>query len=675
MRPLPLRLALAGAGLCLAVGGAGVVGSADAAGANQTITAPSQAGKSTTVSWNGTIPQGASVILVGDPLGFCVENDQKTGDRHTIEVKLPSSLPKGVDLTGVFSIDWDSPNGGVEDEKMLVVDPHGKVVADSDTGGQSYEAAPVTKLENGIYTVIACPFQNPTPKPYIGKLTIHATAQHGSVATGVTKPVFGQYAAPQSNATNAGEPSIGVNWKSGATMFLSNTTTYRVAFNDKARTSTWTNVSGHTSAVISLDPILWTDRLTGRTLVSQLLLACSATETTDDDGATWVPSQGCGPATAVDHQTIGGGPYPAETAPIGTLYQNMVFYCAQGSVAALCAKSVDGGHTFPAESTPAITTECGVLHGHLRVGPDGTVYLPASDCQGKQGVSVSTDGGLTWKVHQIPDSLSGTNDSSVDGGKDGTVYFGYADGTGHPKVAVSRDRGVTWQPSIDLGIPYGIQSTEFSEVIVGDNDRAAVAFLGSPTRGYFQGADFGKSASGDKYVGGRWDMYVAFTYDHGKTWTTTKATPDPVQRGCIWNGGGSNKCRNLLDFNDIVIDKTGRVMVGFADGCTSFSGCAGSTDVGDNKFEEHGTIVRQLTGKTLFAKYDGLLPGSKGPVTGGTKTGSGGAGGTGSSGSGSSGSGGGGLPTTGSSPWVPAAGLLLLVLAVLPWRRRLGARD
>ena len=88
------------------------------------------------------------------------------------------------------------------------------------------------------------------------------------------------------------------------------------------------------------------------------------------------------------------------------------------------------------------------------------------------------------------------------------------------------------------------------------------------------------------------------------------ATPgDPVQRGCIWNSGGSNPCRNLLDFNGITIDRTGHVMVGFADGCVGpaldpGSNCVASTEVSANGLVNHGAIVRQLTGKTLFARYD-----------------------------------------------------------------------
>jgi len=48
------------------------------------------------------------------------------------------------------------------------------------------------------------------------------------------------------------------------------------------------------------------------------------------------------------------------------------------------------------------------------------------------------------------------------------------------------------------------------------------------------------------------------------------ATPgDPVQRGCIWNGGGSNACRNLLDFNDASVDRSGRVLLAYTDGCAN----------------------------------------------------------------------------------------------------------
>ncbi len=596
-----------------AVTGATFVANASSGDADESLTVPARPGTAA-ATWTGTIPQGGEVLLVGDPLGACSDpSDPTVGDQHTVDVVVPGDLDPDLDVTALFSIDWDSAaDGGVEDEHLVVLGPDGRTVAESDTGGQTYESAAVTLVEPGTYTVVACPFQNPTPKDYTGTVTLITAKRDGAKHAKGPSPSYAQLTAPEAEAADAGEPSIGNNWNTDATLFQAGLSTYRVDFDDSAPAATWTDVSAPLSE-ISLDPILFTDSTTGRTFESQLLLACSSAEFTDDDGGSWAPSEGCGAGTGIDHQTIGGGPFPpALQRPVG--YPHAVYYCTNGVAAALCASSQDGGVTF-GPAVAAITDECGVLHGHLRVGPEGTVYLPASNCQGKQGVSVSTDGGLTWTVHTIPDSIAGTSDPSVATGSDGTVYFGYADGSGKPKIAVSTDHGETWSPSTDVGFPLGINSTEFSEVIAGDGDRAAFAFLGTPTEGSYQSPDFGKSADGTTFEGAEWHLYVATTYDRGATWTTVDATPtDPVQRGCIWNGGGSSKCRNLLDFNDITIDKVGRVMVGFADGCTGYaSECPTSSDVAQNKYESHGAVVRQLTGRTLFAEYDGLLPGSGKP--------------------------------------------------------------
>jgi hypothetical protein len=348
---------------------------------------------------------------------------------------------------------------------------------------------------------------------------------------------------------------------------------------------------------------------------------------------------------------------------------------------ATCGRSDDGGLTFGPAVPIYDGTQCSGIHGHVRVGPKGTVYVPNVKCGGNQGLAVSQDGGLTWNVYHVPDSIEGTSDPSVAAGKDGTVYFGYGDGTGKPKIAVSTDDGKTWSKSIDVGIPFGIKNTEFSEVIAGDGDRAAFAFLGTPSRGSTQAASFGKSADGSTFVGAEWHMYVATTYDRGKTWTTVDATPnDPVQRGCIWNSGGGNPCRNLLDFNDITTDKTGHVLVGYADGCVPASvepkgdapgaaanDCVASKAVANNGLVNHGAILRQVSGRGLFAAFDSTAatPVDGPPATGGgTPTGTG----TGT-GSGSAPGAGGNLAATGGLPWA-GGGLLLLLFALVARRRR-----
>jgi hypothetical protein len=193
-------------------------------------------------------------------------------------------------------------------------------------------------------------------------------------------------------------------------------------------------------------------------------------------------------------------------------------------------------------------------------------------------------------------------------GSDGTVYYGYSDGTGEPRIAVSRDRGAHWTPSVDVGIPAGIHNSEFAEVIAGDGDRAAFAFLGTPTRGSDQPDGFGKSADGKSYTGATWHLYVATTYDRGAHWTLVDGTPkDPVQRGCIWNGGGSNPCRNLLDFNDITIDREGRVLVAYTDGCAGR--CLTDPTYLSGNFPggiRNPAVIREDCGRGLYAAYDAM---------------------------------------------------------------------
>src|SRR6185295_11361107 len=101
------------------------------------------------------------------------------------------------------------------------------------------------------------------------------------------------------------------------------------------------------TSLTTFDPILHTDSKLGRTWVSQLLPSkMSLLAYSDDDGASWLPSQGSGINSGVDHQTIGAGPYaPGPVKALGT-YPRIVYYCSQDIAMAQCATSLDGGRTF-----------------------------------------------------------------------------------------------------------------------------------------------------------------------------------------------------------------------------------------------------------------------------------------------------------------------------------------
>ena len=99
---------------------------------------------------------------------------------------------------------------------------------------------------------------------------------------------------------------------------------------------------------------------------------------------------------------------------------------------------------------------------------------------------------------------------------------------------------------------------------------------------------------------GAWRMYVSYTFDRGKHWTTYDATPkSPVQVGSVCTGGTScSGDRNLLDFNDMVLDSKGRVVIAFADGCLKTKGCTTKDRL------KKGAILRQESGRSLYKKFD-----------------------------------------------------------------------
>ena len=466
------------------------------------------------------------------------------------------------------------------------------------------------------------------------------------LALALAAPAVGAAASPRATRAAAptyvsypvgikgGEPSIGFDRKANAAMFTSGTNTKRMTWDDHVKPAklTVTDAKAPTSAT-TLDAITFTDQQTNRTFVSQLVLACSLTSFTDDAGESYTPSEGCGPGVLLDHQTVGGGPYAQPKPPTAGAsgYPNAVYYCAQNSYSGACARSDDGGQTFgpgvPTYNTPAQGAPyggaCSAIHGHVRVGSDGVVYLPNKGCGGTPtaqnltnseffggapALAVSEDNGTTWSVRPVPGAHNqDESDPSVATDKAGTVFFGWEDGTNpsetvygttsSARIAVSHDHGKTWTKPYDVSSALGVHNVQFPEVIAGDAGRAAFAFIGTPGIG------------DDQHVGfkGAWHLYVATTVDGGKSWTTVDATPnDPVQRGCISLQGTSNKTvlddkicdqRNLLDFNDITVDREGRVLVAYSDGCVdacvsnAASGSKGAVDF----------VLRQASGPLLYA--------------------------------------------------------------------------
>jgi hypothetical protein len=613
------------------------------------ITVPSSSGQKVVINWTGSIPplvNGTSDCskLAGTP----------AVDQHVSTVTVPNNIYNSLNAKFTFQITWANSDN---DEILTVIKPDGTAFPSSD-GGTPSETVVGNNLAGGAYKIVACGFvSGPDPQPYSGTLTIETSSNASPpppspTPTPVPTPVipyvprYYNYVAGTSLGEGAGEPTIGYNLNTKRAMYIAGLQTLQVTFPEsimpvgsipEAGPADWKDVSFITTRTRSLDPILFTDQGTGRTFVSQLndvTQVYSATGNgltliglnslmaySDDDGASWTPAQLNPPDGSYDHQTVGGGPYPAALSALANPINkgSAVYYCAQAGLTAYCSRSDDGGLNFgkamPLYAAISVggTAACGGIHGHVKVAPDGTVYIPNYSCGGKQGLIVSTDAGTTWTIRQVTGSLppvAGILDPSVGiskdppepGGTSNTIYFSYVGkqpGTvpaaevqdNHVYVAVSRDRGVTWDPPVDVGISVGVKNAVFPAAVAGDAKRAAVAFIGTNTTGNHEAADFK----------GTWYGYVAHTYDGGRTWTTVNATPGgPVQReACIWNEGGNNPCRNLLDFNDAAVDEKGRVLFAYADGCVD--GCETG---GPNSYTAKASIARQSGGKGLFAQYD-----------------------------------------------------------------------
>ncbi|MGE5625139.1 MAG: post-COAP-1 domain-containing protein [Bacillota bacterium] len=459
----------------------------------------------------------------------------------------------------------------------------------------------------------------------------------GTIYTLTTSPAgvprYQVYYAPDQFNNFQNEPSLGIDWRTGATLFsalqgglingasgcaqialdcgLTLKTTYNNATSPAI--ASWTDITFVNQRVYSVDPILFTFSGLGRTISTQLE-ACGTTAISDNNGASWTPSEGCGfPTFGADHETVGGGAYStAVPLPVANpLFPFAVYYCSQDLETAFCARSDDGGLTFTpgmpisnaVASTPVSPLCTASIHGHVKVSPtDGTVVVPQRNCGSNPGMELSKDDGNTWTVSLLPDPVDTTNnpDPSVGFATDGTLYFAFQGQDKHLHVAVSHDDGTTWVNDQDVSGPFGLVNTTFPETVAGDPNRAAVAFLGSITPGDYQSGIFP----------GVFNLYIATTYDGGATWTVVETTPNvPVQAaGGVCNEGdgcSTTQHRNLLDFNDAGIDSHGNVVVAFAQGC--IDQCM-TNPVGSPTYQALPAIAYQSGGKPLFAKYDPAVP-------------------------------------------------------------------
>lgn len=506
----------------------------------------------------------------------------------------------------------------------------------------------------------------------LGTVAFHAAA--ASSASGVSSafgargtPRFTAYYIPEDlpSAHGAAEPTIGIPYNTDHVFFQAFASTQRAAFDDANLVDgdaavVWTDVTPSFTP-INVDPMLHADPITGRVFAGGLLGPCSLMGLSDDDGASWLPSGNMCSGAQFDHQSIGSGPW-STTSPdsLGRAlaYPRAVYYCAQLTLTA-CATSVDGGRTWLPFTE--VTGPCGGLHGHISVSEaTGRAAVPHGGCAGPEattpleggnfvGFATTSDNGVTWTSRIMPEAADGDgfDPDLVFSKASGWLWLAQADDAGI-HIALSKDEGDSWetlgggmagqQPStwFNLTATFNDPVTgdplkfgAFPDLEAGDDERVALAFLGTTARDGENPFDLCSEDNGaergpeDLNV---WHYYLSQSFDGGASWTTTRIWEDPVQVGAIWNGGGSNPCRNLLDFHDMDMDSKGRLHIALSDGCTgdcaeryaAYVNGTGDAPVGEDSRDSWGVILRQATGRGLLAEHD--LPDSFTPSESATST-------------------------------------------------------
>jgi hypothetical protein len=604
-------------------------------------------GSGTLTDTSGPLAYSAGPFAVPNPTPVPIvdsgpecANPVQPCDDFLLTVTLPSNYKElNPDKVIKFSAGWTDTTGTNQADydlyvyKGTVTSTDGSQAPFVQSASKANPEVTSTPVFDGTqtFTVKVVPFQ-PTAE------TVHVTigladgAPSGGSGGGTvfgsatpTQPGVPRYqtiAAPDGSGANSssGEFNIGFNPKTGNILTNSWGDVFRVTPPElrtpalpEAGPALWTDVSPTIASLTTADPILVTDQSTGRTFVSNQTTGAEALFAyTNDDGATWTEPALGPPDGGADHETVGVGPYPSTLSSLGTVYPNAVYYCSQAQVPDLCQRSDTGGLTWGPGVVAAPGTGCQSLHGHLKVASDGAAYLPNRSCGGSEGGVKSTDGGTTWTQFNVPGSGSSSSDPSIGIDKSNTLYYCYTPNDGSAHVAVSHDGGATWTDDHDIGGGAGVKQAVFPEAVAGDSGRASCGFLGTDTAGNFGSTSFT----------GKWYLFIATTYDGGKTWTTVNATPnDPVQGAggiCLSGIACSGNNRNLLDFNEVTIDDRGRVLFGYDDGCVSAHCLQTGGDAND--FVAYARIARQTGGKPLYAQYDPVEPAApKQPYLTGTR--------------------------------------------------------
>ncbi len=416
---------------------------------------------------------------------------------------------------------------------------------------------------------------------------------------------------------NGPEPSIGIT-SSGCIFFIALEKVMRSCDYGES----WESVEDYASQPTTSDPYGWVDPITDRIFNVQMVgLATTWIAWSDNDGDSWLGNpHDSGPVPLNDHIKLGSGPWTSSGYGIigagGPIYETAVYFCYNKLAGIFCYTSFDGGASFEVGGQIyGLATTNGGLHGAITTAADGTVYVPPRVAT--PTVVISKDNGLSWDEREMGEDVGTPNprkNSEVGTDSASNAYHIWTGADQGVYMARSTDSGDTWDSTSIRISPAEVISTTFPQIDAGDPGRIAITYLGSENGSQLNQSDLdGNAWNGNPhYAPANVSYYLYITYslnalDPEPVFHTVRVSPDPVQVGaiCLNSGdcrdiGGSN--RNLLDFNDLHIDREGRVYVAFADGCTDE--CASKAIEGNVSPEDSrsrmGSVYYLGAGPSLF---------------------------------------------------------------------------
>ena len=416
---------------------------------------------------------------------------------------------------------------------------------------------------------------------------------------------------------DAAEPSIGIT-SSGCIFFI--------AFEKVMRScdygETWEEKQDPAlCAPTTSDPYGWVDPVTDRVFNVQMMgLESSWICWSDNDGETWAGNpHDSGTTPLNDHIKLATGPWTdSGYGLVGqfsqTVYETAVYYCYNKLAGIFCFTSFDGGASFEAGGQiVGLATTNGGLHGAISTAPDGTVYVTPRVAT--PTVIVSKDNGFSWFERTMGEDQGTPNprkNSEVSTDSESNAYHVWTGADEGIYLARSTDSGETWEQESLRVSPSQVISTAFPQTDAGDPGRFAVTYLGSENVSLLNESNLdGNPWDGNGHYAPNevhYHLYVTFSLnalDEDPVFHTRRLTTDPVQVGaiCLNSGdcrsdqGGSN--RNLLDFNDLHIDREGRVFIAIADGCTGECATMESPTPADSR-DKLGMMYMLDTGPSLY---------------------------------------------------------------------------